>query len=119
MTESNYPDSARLERIESCNSLWVFDTQAHRYLRLPRATVTDISLVSDSAWEAYENVTIDPIGGEFIVRLNASGSRLLRSQRHSTPCPNCDNEPVVDVTRELRAIGADTRDSWTHSEPEV
>ncbi len=99
-------ESERFEQIESCNSLWIFDTEEKRFLRLPRTgpRPTSISMYPDGTWESYKTLTIDPVGGEFIVRLNESGSRMLRSQRHGNPCPLCVEEPGSQMTTEFREI---------------
>ncbi len=96
----------RYETIETCNSLWVFEAQEKRFLRLPRShpLPSSYSLLPESAWEHYESFTLDPVSGEFIVRLTADGSRVLRSQRHRQPCPICSSEADLTMTREISTI---------------
>ncbi|MGC9154595.1 MAG: hypothetical protein ACP5HZ_03000 [Ferrimicrobium sp.] len=98
--------SDRYETIETCNSLWVFEAQEKRFLRLPRShpLPSSYSLLPESAWEHYESFTLDPVSGEFIVRLTADGSRVLRSQRHRQPCPICSAEADLTMTREISTI---------------
>jgi hypothetical protein len=99
----------RFEEIESCNSRWIFDTVEKRFLRLPRQEPRpSLAMVPDSAWETYVSLTVDPVGGEFVVKLNDSGSRILRSQRHIDPCPNCESKSDArQPTMELRTVAAE------------
>jgi len=106
MVARTHESNDRYETIETCNSLWVFEAQEKRFLRLPRThpLPSSYSLLPDSAWEHYESFTLDPVSGEFIVRLTADGSRVLRSQRHRQPCPNCSIENDASLTREFGTI---------------
>ena len=81
---------------ESCHSTWLFDTERMRFRRIlkglesgPRHVVTD--------WRLYFGLEVDPQGEYFSVLLNADGSRLLRSWRHTSECTECG----VNVTAEL------------------
>jgi hypothetical protein len=106
MVARTHESNDRYETIETCNSLWVFEAQERRFLRLPRThpLPSSYSLLPESAWEHYELFTLDPVSGEFIVRLTADGSRVLRSQRHRQPCPNCSVENEASLTREFGTI---------------
>ncbi len=105
MAVRTHESNDRYETIETCNSLWVFETQEKRFLRLPRThpLPSSYSLLPDSAWEHYESLTLDPVSGEFIVRLTSDGSRVLRSQRHRQPCPLCTTDDL-SLTREFGTI---------------
>lgn len=92
------------EMIETCNSLWVFDASRHRFLRLSRLHPQNLAFVPESAWTPYVTLTINADTGEFLATLNESGTRLVRSQRHTTPCPFCLAGLPADATRELEQI---------------
>lgn len=96
----------RYDLIETCNSLWVFDTRGRRFLRLPRGSArpSSLSLIPESAFEHYESLTLDPVSGEFLVKLTQDGSRMLRSRRHPNPCPACDTLGAARLTTELSTV---------------
>lgn len=90
-------NASALQIIESCNSTWVFDTAAKRFRRVPRGTALDLPTAAGD-WETYVKLEIDVDSGAFLVTLNTSGTRLLRSYRHTDPCALCD---PADATTEL------------------
>lgn len=73
--------------VESCTTTWAFDTERARFTRLPRG----LALSSSSAeWRPYHSMHIDREAGTVEVALDAAGTRLLRSDIHTTsPCPDC------------------------------
>jgi len=80
--------------IESCHSTWLFDTADRRFCRVARnggsaAVVTD--------WRPYDRLVVEDRTDAFVVFLDASGTRLLRSWRHTAGCEHCDR----DVTAEM------------------
>lgn len=99
-------DAGPLEIIETCNSTWIFDKAQRRFIRMPRGTALpdETTLASAPGWEPYDAVVIDPVSGAFLVRLNASGSRILRSMVHRDPCPRCVQGEASQLTVELEAI---------------
>lgn len=91
-----------MERIDSCHSVWLFDTERMRFRRVPKGTdVTSPALESD--WVPYHGLEISPESGAFAVALNASRTRLLRSWRHTEPCEHCSTGEV-DVTSEVSLL---------------
>jgi hypothetical protein len=78
---------AGLQVIESCNSTWLFDTRNKRFRRVPRGMAVDLPAAGD--WERYVKLEIDLESDAFLVTLNESGTRLLRSFRHTEPCEQC------------------------------
>ena len=97
-----------MERIDSCHSIWLFDTQRMRFRRVPKDTsVSSPPLESD--WEPYFGLEVSPESGAFAVALNESRTRLLRSWRHTSPCEHCstDNEIDLDVTGEVSLLPSD------------
>lgn len=87
-----------MERVESCHSIWLFDTERRRFRRLPKGSpFQELSLESD--WEPYYGLEISVESGAFAVALNASRTRFLRSWRHTERCEHCMTP--ADVTAEL------------------
>jgi hypothetical protein len=92
-----------VERIDSCHSIWLFDTDRMRYRRLPRgASVDSPALATD--WEPYTGLDVDVDTGSFSVVLNAERTRILRSWRHADPCPHCS---TAETTGEIPVTRAD------------
>jgi hypothetical protein len=81
-----------VERIESAHSVWLFDTERHRFRRLPIGADPDAPAL-ESDWEPYYSFDLDESTGAFTVALNEDGTQLLRAFR--TPA----DEPP---TQELR-----------------
>ena len=88
-----------MERIDSCHSIWLFDTEHMRFRRVPKETRIDTPAL-ESDWEPYYGLEVSPESGAFAVALNTSRTRLLRSWRHTEPCEHC-----VPVTVDLDATG--------------
>jgi hypothetical protein len=97
------PGTANLITIESCNSTWLFDNDMGRFRRVPRATPLDLP-APDAEWQRFFRLEVDPDTDAFLVSLNESGSRLLRSFRHRPPCQQCEPEPHGTVELSLEAI---------------
>ncbi len=79
-------------RIETANSVWMFDTERMRFWRVPRGLDVN-SFATARAWQPYFELEIDSDTGAFSVWLDEAGTRRLRSYQLV---------PSVDVTRELR-----------------
>ena len=92
-----------MERIDSCHSIWLFDTERMRFRRVPKETSID-SPALESDWEPYFGLEISPESGAFAVALNESRTRLLRSWRHTSPCEHCSTDAEVDVTGEVSLL---------------
>ena len=75
--------------IESCNSTWLFDHDKSRFRRVPRGAPLDLP-APEAEWQRYFRLEVDPESDAFLVSLNESGSRLLRSFRHTPPCQQCE-----------------------------
>ena len=103
-----------MERIDSCHSIWLFDTERKRFRRVPRGTNLDSpALASD--WEPYFGLEIAPESGAFAVALNEGRTRLLRSWRHTNPCEHCAAPPGsgeidVDSTGEVSLLSVKRAD---------
>ena len=80
-------------RLESANSIWLFEVDRMRFRRVPRGT--DPSALSVAAeWQPYFGLEVEPETGAFTVALNEDGTRRLRAVR-------VDRPESVDQTREL------------------
>jgi len=71
-----------VERIESAHSVWLFDTERHRFRRLPLDADPDAPAL-DSDWQPYFAFDLDEATGAFTVALNEDGTQLLRAFRTS------------------------------------
>jgi hypothetical protein len=89
-----------MERIDSCHSVWLFDTDRMRFRRVPKETRIDTPTL-ESDWEPYFGLEIAPDSGAFAVALNETRTRLLRSWRHTDPCQHCTPARDADVTGEV------------------
>jgi hypothetical protein len=91
--------------VESCNSTWLFDTERARFRRVPRGTKLDFP-ATDVEWEPFHGLELLPGTGAFVVRLNESGTRLLRAYQHTDPCDQCGDDPTGELS--LTPAAADT-----------
>ena len=73
---------------ESCHSTWLFDTDRMRFRRILKGAGSASGQVS-TEWRPYFGLEIDGHGEYFAILLNADGSRLLRSWRHTSECTEC------------------------------
>jgi hypothetical protein len=98
---------AAMQVIESCNSTWIFDTKRMRFRRVPKGTPLDLPAAADD-WTRYYNLELDLESGAFLVTLNESGSRLLRSFRHTEPCSQCEPNATTEMSLEAlrRKLGS-------------
>ena len=89
--------------IESCNSTWLFDGERMRFRRLLRGV--DVGRhAATTEWRPYFGLDVDPDSESFVVVLNAEGSRLLRSWRHTDDCVQCGGQATAELSlEEIRA----------------
>jgi hypothetical protein len=67
-------------RLESSNSIWLFDVDRMRFRRVPRGT--DPNAPAPAAeWQPYFGLEVEPATGAFTVALNDDGTRRLRAIR--------------------------------------
>ena len=91
-----------LRVVETCHSTWIFDEQAHRFRRVLKGPSRD--RVSTD-WRAYDHLVIGPGSDAFLVFLDATGVRVLRSTPHSANCRRCGQEQTTELSLEdLRAL---------------
>lgn len=74
--------------LETCTGTWEFDVGNRRFRHLPPGVATKFR-VSDEGWQPYARLELDGDGTGFTVVLNHHGTRVLRANRHRTPCPSC------------------------------
>ena len=88
--------------IESCNSTWIVDLAQQRYRRSVRTSGS--TSPAEMGWEPCFAIEFDDDGEGFVLWLNESGSRRIRSWRHFPHCTSCN--PTTELR--LSAI-ADAR----------
>ena len=79
--------------------MWLFDTERHRFRRLPLGADADAPAL-DSDWEPYFSFDLDEATGAFTVALNEDGTQLLRAFRTSTGEPPTQELPTELGSRE-------------------
>jgi hypothetical protein len=90
--------------LDSCHSRWVFDTARLRFRRVPKGPGLDL-LMAITEWRPYHELLLDPDSETFVVILNASGTRMLRSWRHtSAVCPQCGAAHTEELSVEAIAL---------------
>jgi hypothetical protein len=95
-------DPNRFLVVESCHSTWLFDEVDHRFSRVLKAG-TPSAVVTD--WRPYDRLVLAEDSDAFVVFLDASGTRLLRSTRHTTHCERCGGEVTGEMSLEdLRRV---------------
>jgi len=84
--------------LESCHSTWIFDTEGMRYRRiLKRIAVEDQPIATQ--WRPYFALHFNEGSEAFTVALNAEGSRLIRSWRHTKDCAQCGSHMTTELSR--------------------
>jgi len=79
-----------MERIDSCHSIWLFDTERMRFRRVPKETSIDTPAL-ESDWEPYYGLEISPETGAFAVALNPSRTRAATAIR----CWTSNQQPTI------------------------
>jgi len=91
--------------LESCNSTWFFDTDRMRFRRVLKGADVG-SRPTTTEWRPYFGLEVDPRSESFVVVLNAEGTRLLRSWRHTHQCSECGGRATAQLSLdEVRAAG--------------
>ncbi len=77
--------------LESCHSTWIFDTDRMRFRRILKGIeVGERTVATD--WRPYARLELDPRSEIFSVWLNAEGTHLIRSWRHTAGCEQCTGQ---------------------------
>jgi hypothetical protein len=82
--------------LESCHSTWLFDTAEHRFCRVLKGPRLDSSVATE--WRHYDRLVLHPNSDAFVVFLDASGTRLLRSWRHTAHCEQCGGNVTGEMS---------------------
>jgi hypothetical protein len=70
----------RVLRLESSNSIWLFEVDRMRFRRVPRGTDPNAPALA-AEWQPYFGLEVEPATGAFTVALNDDGTRRLRAVR--------------------------------------
>ena len=93
-------DGGTLQRLESCQGVWIFDKAYRRFCRVrPDGRPPPVA-----EWSAYYHLEVDIARGCFSIALNEHGTSVLRSWFHVAPCRFCGT-PVPQSGRSSRAPG--------------
>ncbi len=84
-----------MERIESCNSLWLLDSAVMQFCRLPRGS--DPANAVSAPWQRYYAFEDESTTGAFRVALDGRRTRWLASWRHVEPCARCTDDRTREV----------------------
>ncbi len=92
--------------LESCHSTWLFDTVERRFCRVLKGPRLDSPVATE--WRHFDRLVLHPESDAFVVFLDASGTRLLRSWRHTARCEQCGGNvtgemSLADLRRVARA----------------
>jgi hypothetical protein len=99
---ANAPDG-RFLALESCHSTWLFDLADRRFCRVLKSSALVSSVATD--WRPYDRLVVHPSSDAFVVFLDSSGTKLLRSWRHTSRCDRCDGEVTAQMSlEELRRV---------------
>jgi hypothetical protein len=82
---------------ESCNSTWVFDAAHMRFRRILKGIEVDDRAVF-TAWRPYFGLEVADDSEAFTVLLNAEGTRLIRSWRHTGDCAQCGGHVTTELS---------------------
>jgi hypothetical protein len=75
--------------VDSCHSRWVFDTEHRRFRRFLKGLGSEKRMLT-TEWRPYHELHLDPHSDAFVVMLNDTDTRMLRSWRHMDGvCPQC------------------------------
>lgn len=84
-----------MERLESCNSVWLLDEVLMQFCRIPRGC--DPANAVSAPWQRYYAFSDDSETGAFRVALDETRTHWLSSSRHRDPCPRCPGEVTAEV----------------------
>jgi hypothetical protein len=85
--------------LDSCHSTWVFEVAARRFRRVLKGLDIDPAIAATD-WRPYERLELAEGSEAFVVVLNSTGTRRIRSWRHVDGCGQCDGEQTVELSLE-------------------
>jgi len=95
--------SGRFVVLESCHSTWLFDTADRRFCRVLKGGRVGSAVTTE--WRPYDRLVLQDDSDAFVVFLDASGTRLLRSWRHTARCDQCGGDVTAEMSLEdLRRV---------------
>ena len=101
--QAGLSDIDELVVIESCHSTWLFDQARHRFRRGLKGNPVATTVATE--WRPYNHLALHPDSDAFVVFLDSSGTRLLRSWRHTTHCDQCGGEVTAEMSpQDLRRV---------------
>jgi hypothetical protein len=83
--------------LESCHSTWIFDAEKMRFRRVVKGAISGTEPVL-TGWRPYSRLLLDPRSERFTVLLNTTGTRLLRSWRHTEACAQCGGQQTTELS---------------------
>jgi|GEM_PF-947033 hypothetical protein len=96
-------DAPEFVVLESCHSTWMFDPDNKRFCRVLKGSLGSSSVATQ--WRPYDRLVLHPDSDAFVVFLDASGTRLLRSWRHTAHCDQCGGEVTAELSlADLRRV---------------
>ena len=87
----------RTTTLESCHSIWVFDEEQMRFRRILKGIEVSDGPVT-TAWRPFHHLLVDEDSEAFTVVLNAEGTRMIRSWRHTGDCSQCTTQHTSQVS---------------------
>ena len=85
--------------LESCHSTWIFDTEQKQFCRILKGVEVADRPVS-TEWRPYADLDLDPRTETFVVYLNATHTRQVRSWRHTRDCDQCGGHETNELSLE-------------------
>jgi len=82
--------------IDSCHSTWLFDEPNHRFRRFVKGLDMERSVSTD--WRCFDHLVLDEQSDAFVVVLDSSGTRILRSWRHKKGCDHCAGDATSEMS---------------------
>jgi hypothetical protein len=91
-------DEDRFLVVESCHSTWLFDETDRRFSRIVKGVREGPRVMT--AWRPYDRLVLTHNSDAFVVFLDPTGTRLLRSTRHTAHCERCGGEVTAEMSLE-------------------
>ncbi len=84
--------------LDSCHSQWIFDTENQRFRRILKGLGSGDRMPA-TEWRPYFGLHLDPYSDSFVVMLNDTDTRMLRSWRHvEGVCPECGARSTEELS---------------------
>jgi len=84
--------------VDSCHSRWIFDTEHRHFRRILKGLAIGANTATTD-WRDYHELDFDPDTDSFVVVLDDTGTRVLRSWRHTgMSCPQCGHSETEELS---------------------